>query len=127
MMELSKEEYLSIKECIRNWIVEMNKEEKMPKDIQAINFGLFEPYGIEMIGSKQYDDEEDDWACEEDFVPKNRECPELKISEDFNWEYVLDIISQILKEIINDMKDLEILNVKHITTGFCDGDLLVIK
>ncbi len=127
MTELSNEKYFDIKNCIKNWIVSINEEEKLPEGIVAINFGLFEPYGIELIGSKQYDAEDDDWACEEDFEPQNRECPQFEISEDFNWEYVLEIITKILKELVNELANLEILNVEHITTGFCDGDLVVIK
>ncbi|MDF2858168.1 MAG: hypothetical protein K0Q87_4019 [Neobacillus sp.] len=43
--------------------------EVLPKEIKALNTGLFSPYGIELIGAKVYDPEDDDWACEEDFVP----------------------------------------------------------
>ena len=127
MKELSREKYLDIKNCIKQWIISINEQEKLPKDIVAINFGLFEPYGIELIGSKQYDAEDDDWACEEDFEPEMRECPNFEIDEELDWEYVLEIITKILKEIVDELSNIEILNVKHITTGFCDGDLVVIK
>lgn len=80
-----------------------------------------------MIGSKQYDAEDDDWACEEDFEPEMRECPNFEIDEELDWEYVLEIITNILKKLVHELSNIEILNVKHITTGFCDGDLVVIK
>ncbi len=116
-----------VKKIVKNWILEINKEETLSKDITALNFGLFEPYGIELTGSKIYTPEDDDWACEEDFEPAERTCPELNIPEDMDWEDVLEMIVDILKELILELKDLEILQVPHITTGFCDGELIIIK
>lgn len=116
-----------VKEIIKNWILRINKEETLPKNIVALNFGLFEPYGIELIGSKYYNSEDDDWACEEDFEPIERTCPELNISEDMNWEDVLDMIVDILKELVSELNDIEIFKIKHITTGFSDSELVIIK
>ncbi len=116
-----------IKEIIKNWILEINKQEIIPKEIIALNFGLFEPYGIELIGSKYYDSEDDDWACEEDFEPLQRVCPDLNIPLNIKWEDVLDMIVKILKELVFELENIEILKVEHITTGFSDGNLVVIK
>jgi hypothetical protein len=116
-----------IKETIKDWILRINDEEILPENIKALNFGIFEPYGIELIGSSTYDEEDDDWACEEDFVPEERVCNELNISGEYDWETVLNEIQLILKELIDELKDLPLLNVIHITTGFSDGDLVVVK
>ena len=56
--------------------------ETLPNDIIALNFNLWEAveengqscYTLELTGSKQYDVENDDWACEEDFDPRERNC-----------------------------------------------------
>lgn len=116
-----------IKETIKNWILRINDEEVLPENIEALNFGIFEPYGIELIGSSTYDADDDDWACEEDFVPEERVCNELNISDEYEWEAVLNEIQLILKELIDELKDLPLLNVDNITTGFSDGDLVVVK
>lgn len=116
-----------IKDTIKDWILRINDEEILPENIKALNFGIFEPYGIELIGSSTYDEEDDDWACEEDFVPEERVCNELNISGEYDWETVLNEIQLILKELIDELKDLPLLNVIHITTGFSDGDLVVVK
>ncbi|WP_238907217.1 hypothetical protein [Clostridium sp. YIM B02506] len=116
-----------IKETIKDWILRINDEEVLPENIEALNFGIFEPYGIELIGSSTYDAEDDDWACEEDFVPEERVCNELNISHEYEWETVLNEIQLILKELIDELKDLPLLNVDNITTGFSDGDLVVLK
>lgn len=117
----------NIKQNIKEWILEINKQEILSKEIIALNFGLFEPYGIELIGSKNYDENDDDWACEEDFVPKLRICPALEIPSGLEWESVLELMINILKELAIELKHIQLLQVSHITTGFCDGDLVVIK
>lgn len=81
-LQLSEQEYIEIKECIKKWLISINDEEKLPKDIVALNFGLYEPYGIELIGAKEYNAEDDDWACEEDFEPNQRDCPNFEIDDD---------------------------------------------
>jgi hypothetical protein len=116
-----------VKDIIKAWIQRMNEAETLPKDVVALNFGLYEPYGIELIGSASYDKEDDDWACEEDFVPMERSYPNLRIDDTYNWESVLKEIETILKDLAHELKDLPILKVEHITTGFSDGDLSVVK
>lgn len=119
--------YMEIKESIKKWIINVNSSEKIDDDIIALNFGLFEPYGIELIGSKEYDEEDDDWACDEDFVPEIESCPNINISEDEDWKDVLDIMVKILKELVSELGDIDIFQNRNITTGFDDGDLIKIK
>lgn len=125
--QLSGEKYEEIKKNIREWILSINEKESIPAEIEALNFGLFEPYGIELIGANAYDVEDDDWACEEDFIPRQRMCPNIDVSEEIEWEDFLNTNVQILKELTEELKKLDIFRVKHITTGFCDGDLVVVK
>ncbi|SHI81347.1 shikimate kinase [Clostridium cavendishii DSM 21758] len=126
-LQISEQKYLELKECVKKWLISINNKEELPEDIVALNFGLYEPYGIELIGAKEYNVEDDDWACEEDFEPNQRYCPNFEIDDTIEWEYVLDTVVKLLKELIVELDYLNILNVQHITTGFCDGDLVVIK
>lgn len=116
-----------IKSVIKEWILRMNKNETLPDNIVALNFGLYEPYGIELIGAASYDEEDDDWACEEDFEPIERSCPDLGISNTEEWKTVMEMITNVLKELVLELENLTILSVEHITTGFCDGDLNIVK
>jgi len=125
--QLSASECAVLKQCIKAWLISMNLEEELPNNITALNFGLFEPYGIELIGAKEYDADDADWACEEDFVPNERECPGIDFYEDVEWEEFLDSIVKILNELTIELKHLSLLQVERITTGFCDGDLVVIR
>lgn len=52
---------------------------------------------MELIGSLTYDTEDDECDCEENFIPKERECSELNIDDECDWETVLNEIQMILK------------------------------
>ena len=118
--------YFKLKTSVKEWLIALEKEQ-LPDNIKALNFGLYEPYGMEVIGAKKYDAEDDDWACEEDFVPEQRECPYFEIDESIEWEKVLEIATSILQELVEELNDNKLLKIEHITTGFCDGDLVIIK
>lgn len=124
---INNEQYIHLKQKIKEWVISINEEEKLSEEIKALNFGLFEPYGIELIGAIEYDAENDDWACEEDFVPNQRQCPNVEVSTDIKWEEFLNKIVIILKELIKELDYLDLFKVEHITTGFCDGDLVLIR
>lgn len=116
-----------IKSIIKEWVQKVDKKDVIPSNISAINFGLYEPYGIELIGSITYDVDNDDWACNKDFVPTERSCPYLNINENVDWKEFLETIQSILKELTSELNGCSVFSVQHITTGFCDGDLSVVK
>ncbi|UAL52293.1 hypothetical protein [Metabacillus dongyingensis] len=53
--QLTNEEYLNLKESIKKRIILISRVEVLPKEIKALNFSLFSPYGVELIGAKVYD------------------------------------------------------------------------
>ncbi|WP_291591745.1 hypothetical protein [Bacteroides sp.] len=116
-----------LKEILKRWIVNIDKTEELPSDIVALSFNLYEPYGIEMVGSTWFDEKDEDWACDEDFEPIQRNCPNFEISDNLKWEDVLEIVVAILKDLIEDLSDLRIFKVEHIAVGFVDGNLIIIK
>lgn len=117
----------TLKTVIKDWLIEIDKTDKLPTDIIALSFNLFEPFGLELVGSTWYDKEDEDWACEEAFIPTQRICPNFYVSENFGWEKVLEIVTQILKELVFELSSIKLLKVKHIAVGFVDGDLITIK
>lgn len=68
-MSKSKTSYNKVKTSIKNWILEIDKTEQIPADIIAFSFNLYEPYGIELVGTKWFDEENEDWACDEEYRP----------------------------------------------------------
>lgn len=117
-----------MKDTIRKWLIQINQKDKLPQNIVALNFNLYEgPYALDLIGSATYDESDEDWACNEDFIPKLRRCPSLGIPDDKSWEEVLKIVESILKDLIREMPDIELFKVQHIAVGFVDGNLIIIK
>lgn len=45
-----------LKEVIKSWIINIDKTEELPSDIVALSFNLYEPYGLEMVGSTWFDE-----------------------------------------------------------------------
>jgi hypothetical protein len=112
---------------IKNWILEIDRTEKIPSTIIALCFNIYEPYNIELVGAEWFDEEDEDWVCDEEFEPKQRMCPNLSIPDELDWEEVLNIITTILQELNSELSNTQIFKRKHIATGFVDGDLVIIK
>lgn len=64
-----------LSERFSNWIKKIETSDSPNKKIIAFNFGVFESnesYKIYLIGSKKYDTENEDWACNVDYEPKEK-------------------------------------------------------
>lgn len=127
-MRLSDAEYFALRDEIKEWILRIDEDEIVPRSLKALNFGLTEPYGIELIGSKVYNAEDDDWIFQEDFVPDERQCPNIEIPHNIGWEYFRNTVLRILKDLDGELKNqTELLRVPHITTGFTEKGVVLIR
>lgn len=117
---------------IEHWIKTINEETGCPTDVIALNFGLFESvngYGIYLIGSKSYDENDDDWACDIDFEPQNKY---LMLTHDnvqnMDWKEIQHEVTNIISKYISDKRNnISLFQNKIITIGFDDGNLEKIK
>jgi len=117
----------------QDWLQSICITEKPHKSIIAYNVGIFESvdgYMVYLIGSKEFDEEDSDWATNEDFIPKNKyyRLPKQEF-KDMKWDEVQTKIEQMLKDFINSdtFKRSFFSEAKAITTGFDDGDLIRVK
>lgn len=113
---------------IRLWLNNINEEEKLPNNIKAINFGLFESkdeYVIYFIGSGNFDDNSDDWACEIDYEPKQKYLALGNLSKEKSWMKILEMVKHILEFEIIEIGFFP--KIKHITIGFDDGELIRLR
>ena len=117
----------NVKQIMKSWIMRINEAETLPDGMRALNFSIYESYGVELTGSFCYAPFGDDWIREGNFVPKERSCPQLGIDETCSWKEVLEGMEEIIFELVQELEDLPILQVKHITAGFFDGDMILIK
>ena len=99
----------------------------LPEDTVAINFNLYEgedAYSIQLIATDEFDEEDEDWACEEIFSTED-DLFVVPMTEDIeSWEdalvYIKGMIEKYLK--ISNCKDI-LENLQGIGVGFVDGDI----
>ncbi len=115
----------------KQWLDELQKTETPVEDLKAFNFGLYESeqgYIVYLIGSKAFDPDDPDWACEPvDFQPKNNtfEIPE---SDGMDWLDVQTMMTAFVKKALENLPDPTFITPKHaVTVGFDDGDLIQVQ
>jgi len=118
---------------LQEWLFKLCDTETPDKSIIAYNFGLFETedgYTIYLIGSKEYDKNDQDWATNNDFEPSIKYYP-LPTSEykHLKWDKVLEKIKSELSVFTrtDKFRNSFFAKAKAITTGFDDGDLIKVK
>ena len=96
--------------------------------LEAINIGLFQSqdsFTAYLIGSNEYDPNNDDWACNEDFIPSNKY---LVLNVDLTeWHSVQQLVVESVQQIINSGQQTILNCAPNVTVGFDDGDLEKVK
>ncbi len=118
----------------RKWLGESLKLE-LPGEVKAFAFNLFEPasvdgvkFGVELIGAREFDVHDSDWACDEIWEPEQRQ---LNIPIDYSgdsWELCLRRMKKLLLKVLKNNQSLisRFHHLKGIGLGFVDGDLEII-
>lgn len=117
-----------------SWLNESLAQE-IPSSVKAFSFNLYEPafidgvkFGIELIGSEAFDENDPDWACEEVWEPKTRGIyTPISYSGD-TWEVCLEKLKAlVIKQLGTDSPSIQLLKSKQgVGIGFVDGDLEII-
>lgn len=120
---------MKCKEKIVDWLDRMERKSLVPADIVAFHFGLFESeegYCIYLIGSAQYDEADDDWACNVNFEPEDNSL-ELTSREVGNmaWEEFQNAVKEIIAAYIVKAPAESMFRIRQriVTVGFDDGEL----
>jgi len=121
-----------ITQLIRFWINRIDDSEQIPQVIKAFNFGIIETkndYQTYLVGTNNYDLENDDWACEEDFTPKEKYLSLGTDSKKWNWEEIQSIVETGIEQFIEtQISPLTFIHkAEYLTIGFDGGDLKKIK
>ena len=116
---------------ISQWISELVETETLPEEIVALNFGLYETpkgYCIYLNGSEEYDEEDEDWACNNDYDPDENGFMEMLIGDNVDWEYFLEGVKESLTWLLANNEGFKNwVGNRHVATGFDDGDLILLK
>jgi hypothetical protein len=102
----------------------------VPASVRAFAFNLYElpkdgsPFGVELIGSSNFDTEDSDWACDEVWAatPRMLEIPVAFSSR--SWEACFAAVKGLVVAAIDEENAGEVLKTREgIAVGFVDGDL----
>ncbi|WP_391557907.1 hypothetical protein [Robertmurraya sp.] len=119
------------------WLNDLFDKEKAQDDILAFNFGLYETEDsiqLYITGSKEWDYDDEDWACNNDYFPEGR-YPNIalynnlysSLQDNFQVGLFLTIATTIIfantYAVSNSTNFLEGKEFIVFATGFDDGDL----
>lgn len=120
---------MECKEKIIKWLDRIERDSLIPTDIVAFYFGLFEReegYCIYLTGSAQYDETDDDWACNVDFKPRDNtlELTSREVGE-MDWEEFQHTVKEIISAYIVEAPVGSMFRIRQriVTVGFDDGEL----
>ena len=101
---------------------------QLPSDVVAVNFNLYEgsnqTYDIQLIGTNTFDEEDDDWACEEIFSTEEDLFLVPRTDDIEDWEDGLFFITKIIQNYFENGKHANVLReLQAVGVGFVDGDI----
>ncbi|WP_434799153.1 hypothetical protein [Terrisporobacter vanillatitrophus] len=108
-----------------------NHLEKMPLNVIALNFNLYEgeykTYDIQLIGSDIFNEEDDDWACDEIFSTEES-LFSIPIYDDISdWRESMTFIKEMIKEYMKVGEySNKLIQLQAVGLGFVDGDIELI-
>lgn len=102
--------------------------EQLPSDTVAVNFNLYEgadqTYDIQLIGTDTFDEENEDWVCEEIFTTGEDIFLLPRTNDIENWEEGLSIIIKMVEKYLENGKYANMLKgLQAVGIGFVDGDI----
>lgn len=124
---------MSFSEEFNSWIGSALASE-VPKTVVAYSFNLFElapgeaKYGLELIGSDEFDMDNSDWACNEVWVANPRSFSIPRAFANGAWEECLDDIRELVTNTLSKSSATatKLKKARAVAIGFVDGDLELI-
>ncbi len=110
-----------------DWLDAILSENPFPSNTMAINFNLYEmddSFDVQLIGSSMYDEDNDDWACEETFSSEENCLILPKITNLDDREIILEAVTVLIDEYLNSGKYSHILKqFVAVCIGFVDDKI----
>lgn len=115
---------------LEKWINNLQLQ-TIPEEIEGFCFNLYDGCGgenwrMDLIGASSFDDENEDWACEEisDFNSRN---PLFSWKQNAEWDKVLTDVMQILGRYLKEGKYAGTLTSRTaVAVGFDHGSLEIL-
>lgn len=99
---------------------------EIPDQIVAFNINVYEsPFNIEVLGSNEFTPDDEDWACNEDWVPEKRIMPVSAELFGDSWENALENLVVMAKSYVSSKSKnvAKLKSSKAFAIGFVDGSL----
>ncbi len=114
---------------LTQWLERIVATEMPAPDVVAFNIGLLETdkgFTAYLVGSKSYDPNNDDWACNEDFTPTERYCALPSMRSEDTWETVQHRVAEEMRAFLSkaNVRTSFLGKAEAVTVGFDDGELL---
>ena len=103
---------------------------EIPANIIAFNINVYgSPFMIEIVGSNEFDAEEEDWACSEDWVPTESSIEVSSTLFGNSWEAAEQNIVNMARGYFksNYVNANKLKQAKGFAVGFVDGNLNLIQ
>lgn len=125
---------MSFQQKFHEWLVDALPE-NVPEGVVAFSFNLYEPalvdgvkFGVEVVGTSEFDPEDEDWACEEVWEPQERQ---LFIPVEFSgtdWTTCQARVEELLLQLLQSEHRLSsvLKSTCGIGVGFVDGSLDIV-
>ena len=100
--------------------------EDLTSQVVAFNINIYEsPFSIEVVGSYEFDQDDDDWACNEDWVPKKRTTTVSGSIYGSSWNEAQDNILNMARSYLRSgsVNAHKLVAAKAFAVGFVDGNL----
>lgn len=102
----------------------------VPASVRAFSFNLYElqkdgsAFGVELIGSSDFDTEGSDWACDEVWAATPRMLAIPVAFSSHSWEACLEAMKRMVIAAVDENNTCKVLKTREgIAVGFVDGDL----
>lgn len=104
--------------------------QEISEDVAAFGFNLYEDetdqWSMELVGTKRFDVEDEDWCCDEITDFGTREDP-FTWEQKAEWDEILAEIISYLKEYMKSGKYADVLKGRMgVGVGFVDGNIEII-
>jgi len=116
-----------------NWLQDALQQE-IPTSVRAFSFNLFEypekeeaKFGVELVGTKTFNESDPDWACDEIWEPKQRKLEISILFSGGDWKQCQAKVKSLAVEFLRNGPGAGILKSRQgVGIGFVDGDMEVI-
>jgi hypothetical protein len=122
----------ALENAVLDWLRRVSTAEKPPQSVVAYNIGILETeegYSAYLEGADLYDPDDDDWACDGTFTPKERYVALPIGGAKATWELVLERVAAAVRTYLasTEGRGSFLATATAVTVGFDGGDLRRVK